>query len=70
MTEQRWSNLMNDDYLILSDSEISEGWHFCYEFDGLLVGPGMGEVEFCNCLGRKLPGPSGDHTPDSLAFVF
>ena len=34
----------------LTQEEIAEGWHWCYEFDGLLVGPGMREMESCTCL--------------------
>lgn len=33
----------------LSDEEIAEGWHWCPEWDGLLVGPGMPEMESCVC---------------------
>jgi hypothetical protein len=48
MTQERWQALMNDQSLNLTEAEIKEGWHWCHEFDGLLVGPGMGEAEFCN----------------------
>lgn len=34
----------------LTPAEIAAGWHFCNEFDGLLVGPGMGELTVCHCL--------------------
>lgn len=33
--------------------EIEEGWHYCVEFDGLLVGPGMGELGCCSCLPKE-----------------
>jgi hypothetical protein len=49
MTDLRWSDLMNDDGLPLTSEEIAEGWHFCYDWDGLLVGPGMKEMECCTC---------------------
>ena len=36
---------MRDD----TPQEVAEGWHFCPEWDGLLVGPGMIEDE-TTCL--------------------
>lgn len=39
MTNQRYSLLMNHDYINLTPEEIAQGWHFCYEFDGLLRQP-------------------------------
>jgi len=38
MTEQRFKELMEPEgKSYLTDLEIDEGWHFCNEFDGLLV---------------------------------
>ena len=54
MTNNRWSEVMDND-VPLTESEISEGWHFCAEWDGLLVGPGMGELEPCKCLVHDHP---------------
>lgn len=34
----------------LTRSEIDEGWHFCREWDGMLVGPGMPEMKACGCF--------------------
>lgn len=39
----------------LTNSELLKGWHWCYEFDGLLVGPGMTELNCCNCLPKDHP---------------
>jgi len=50
MNETRYNELMSDLGSGLSPGEISQGWHFCREFDGLLVGPGMGELNCCFCL--------------------
>jgi hypothetical protein len=47
MSRERWKALMADGNLELTQAEIGQGWHFCPEFDGLLVGPGMMEQEFC-----------------------
>jgi len=33
--------------------ELRQGWHFCGEFDGLLVGPKMHELNFCKCLDKN-----------------
>lgn len=49
MTEERYKNLMENQKDELTSEEIQSGWHFCNEFDGLLVGPGMGELECCQC---------------------
>jgi hypothetical protein len=49
MTDDRYRALMSDDELRLTDEELREGWHFCDQFDGLLVGPGMPEMETCHC---------------------
>ena len=49
MTNERWMELMSSDDTSLMKAEIEEGWHFCYDFDGLLVGPGMGEMLICSC---------------------
>lgn len=33
----------------LTQEEIDYGWHFCWEFDGLLIGPDCPEWEVCSC---------------------
>jgi hypothetical protein len=33
----------------LTDDEWENGWHWCDEWDGLLVGPGMTEALACSC---------------------
>lgn len=48
MTRDRQLAIENDQTLALTDEEIKEGWHWCLEFDGLLVGPGMGEMAGCH----------------------
>jgi hypothetical protein len=50
MTNTRWKLLMDCDDLNLTEQEIAQGWHFCNEFDGLLVGPGSYELHCCHCL--------------------
>jgi len=50
MTDERWNLLMENDSEKLAPDEISQGWHFCCDWDGLLIGPGMGELESCGCF--------------------
>jgi hypothetical protein len=52
MNRERWVFLMDnydDEVAPLSSEEVSEGWHFCWDWDGLLVGPNTPEMEFCMC---------------------
>lgn len=48
MNNERYKLLMESEELLTAD-EIALGWHFCNEFDGLLVGPGMDELNYCSC---------------------
>lgn len=48
ISPERYALLMATDEK-LSPTEIYYGWHFCNEFDGLLVGPTMGEWDICEC---------------------
>lgn len=54
MTEERYNHLMASE-VSLTTAETEAGWHFCYEWDGLLVGPGMGELAPCRCLAPEHP---------------
>lgn len=49
ISRERWNQLMSDDEMSLTKEEIKAGWHFCWDWDGLLIGPGMGEMEHCTC---------------------
>jgi len=33
----------------LTEEEKKEGWHFCLDWDFMLIGPGMSELEKCGC---------------------
>jgi hypothetical protein len=48
MDDTRWKALMQGESELTAD-EIALGWHFCPEWDGLLIGHGMGEIEVCLC---------------------
>jgi hypothetical protein len=47
MTDERWLHLEKTGKGLTED-EMKEGWHWCYEYDLLLMGPGMSGFE--NCL--------------------
>jgi hypothetical protein len=57
MTDERWQFLMSDAAWErcepLTHDEIAAGWHFCWDWDGLLIGPGMGETASCHCFDSK-----------------
>lgn len=55
MPPSRYRELMMNDLMRLTDSEYQAGWHFCFEWDGLLVGPGMPEMDVCDCPHRMKP---------------
>lgn len=37
MTDERYREIEADMNAVLTRDEVNEGWHFCNEFDGLLV---------------------------------
>lgn len=50
MTPERWQELMDDQASRLTPEEVGEGWHFCPDWDFLLIGPGMEiELKCCTC---------------------
>jgi hypothetical protein len=58
MTDDRWVALMNDGDSRLTTEEMDRGWHWCWDWDQLLVGPGMMEMDCCNCGSENIP-PAG-----------
>lgn len=70
MTDNRWRQLMENDLESLTQQEISDGWHFCPDWDGLLIGPNMGETESCGCgiEFKKTNDPIIRDTDDSGCF--
>ena len=51
MTEERYKLLMANDNESLTPEEIAEGWHFCPDWDGLLIGAEMpDEMVACGCF--------------------
>ena len=48
MLKQRYNDIqIGKD--ILTDEEIEEGWHFCLEWDDMLVHPEWEEARVCPC---------------------
>jgi hypothetical protein len=39
MTSARYKELMAENNVQLTEAEIDQGWHFCEDWDDLLVGP-------------------------------
>lgn len=50
LTTKRYHELESDYSLKLTREEAAEGWHFCDDWDGLLVHPTMQEAESCHCF--------------------
>jgi len=55
MSFERYDYLMDETgpCVRLSDEEIKEGWHFCDEWDGLLIHPDSMEFHSCCCFYMK-----------------
>ena len=52
MDQERWIRLMESNEMALTEGEAAMGWHWCGDWDGLLVGPSMPmEWECCTCFG-------------------
>lgn len=54
MTDERYTELMADKGIELTPNEIKSGWHFCWEFDGLLRNNNEEEFQ-CDCLKESSP---------------
>ena len=53
MTQERWDYLMRpfegDESVMLTAEELANGWHWCDEWDGLLIHADDGEFIHCKC---------------------
>lgn len=49
MTHERYLFLHNNRDAKLTKQEISEGWHFCPDWDDMLIHPKWSEAEACTC---------------------
>lgn len=50
MTYARRTEILSLGYPLTQD-EIAAGYHFCYDWDGMFIGPEDGEMECCTCGG-------------------
>lgn len=48
MTPERYKEL-NRTGEELAPEEVREGWHYCADWDGLLIHPKFPEAECCSC---------------------
>ena len=69
MDKKRYNELMDPrGTALLTKQEIALGWHFCNEWDGLLIGPHRVELSCCRCLDehhpvyKTVPGTEGEWT--------
>lgn len=58
MDKARYADLMRG--CALTHEEVAAGFHFCSEWDGLLVGPGSPELESCSCRRTSRPKSMSD----------
>jgi hypothetical protein len=56
MTNERYKDLMdNHTASLLTPEEWQEGWHYCPEWDFMLIEPNTPESESCTCTtGHKV----------------
>ncbi len=50
MNKDRYQLLMTNTDEKLTPEEISQGYHFCCEWDGLLINNDDAEAYFCDCV--------------------
>lgn len=51
MTKERYRELETNIQLQLTPEELVEGWHFCLEWDDMLIHKSWKEAEYCSCRG-------------------
>lgn len=49
MNKERYEELMYDEGLSLTEEEKLEGYHFCWDLNGLLIHKDDLEASRCNC---------------------
>lgn len=49
ISNARYVALMDNAGMTLTEEDKAAGWHFCPDWDGLLVGPSMLELDSCTC---------------------
>ena len=52
MDKARYNYLMKVPDATLTQKEVDEGWHFCWDWDGLLIHTSDLEYDCCSCPNR------------------
>ena len=53
MTDKRYIELDSGPDPQLTPEELKEGWHFCPDWDYMLLGPGMSDLGGCLCINKR-----------------
>ena len=59
MSHNRYMELSNDLALHLTKAEYDAGWHFCFDWDGMLIHKDWPEADCCTCR-KAMSSPQGD----------
>ena len=51
ITQERYTSLMKGEGT-LTQEEKAGGWHFCWEWDGMLIHRTWVEAKYCTCFER------------------
>jgi hypothetical protein len=54
MDEDRFNRIMWLETEDLTQEDVANGWHFCWEMDGLLLNANDPDNDFCHCLDKQL----------------
>jgi len=59
MTSAKWGHYMyKEPNALLTEEEQAEGWHFCKDFDGLLIHKSDPEAQHCSCFNNPQTPPN------------
>ena len=50
MNNERYRYLIENVEAELTEEEIKQGWHFCPDWDLMLIHPNMPESDCCSCF--------------------
>lgn len=53
MPYNRYQELQWAENVRLTEEEMKAGWHWCYEWDDMLIHPNMPEYAHCTCKGNE-----------------
>jgi hypothetical protein len=48
VTDEEWRDYLSGEIEMTKEMK-DEGWHFCEEWDNLLIGPQMSKILHCSC---------------------